>query len=131
MEHFAVTSVITLILPLPPSTNSLWIQAGRKRVISPDYRAWRLIAGSKLEQQLASEVARARPMVGPPLGVDIALPLKMRGDIDNRVKPILDLLVHHDVMADDQHVHALSVARKVVHKSCAVVTVRTVEVVKP
>lgn len=121
-----MTRTITLILPLPPSANSLFIQCGRKRVLSSDYRAWRLIAGTQLVQQMPAG-ARQRPAVAGPVSVDIALPLKMRGDIDNRIKPLLDLLVEHDVMPDDHHVHALSVARKVVERQSAVVTVRTVE----
>lgn len=118
-------SPMTLVLRLPPSANALWLMRGRKRVMAPAYREWRALAGAQLEAQMPTQ-ARARPMIQAPLGVDIGLPLKLRGDIDNRIKPLLDLLVTHDVMDDDRHVAQLFVARRVVDPGTAIVTVRTV-----
>ena len=92
---------ITLTLPFPPSVNNLFINAGRKRVRSPRYRAWAEEAGFLLNTQ------HARPVPGPVKliyefqeGQD-----KRRRDVGNLEKPVTDLLVTHGVIeADDGRV---------------------------
>jgi crossover junction endodeoxyribonuclease RusA len=89
---------ITLTLPFPPTTNHLFINAGRKRVRSPKYRAWAEEAGWQLNAQ------KARLVPGP-----VALHYefqegqdKRKRDIGNLEKGLTDLLVTHGVIeADD------------------------------
>lgn len=119
------TPPITFILTLPPTANQLWIQRGRKRIITPEYRTWRLVAGGQIKLQLSPLKTTNR--IAAPIGVDIGVPIKMRGDIDNRIKPLLDLLVEHAIMDDDRHVHQILIARRVVENNTAVVTVRQLE----
>lgn len=103
-----------LTLPLPPSTNNLFATVWRKskktgkrvplRIAAKKYAAWKDAAGWTLKTQ-------ERWRLGGPVNVAIYLPLKMAGDIDNRVKAILDLLVKFDWIDDDKNVRSLSVAR--------------------
>lgn len=99
-------------LPLPPSTNNLfatvWRKKGTKRIMkrirSKEYTDWRDAAGWTLKTQEFWHIGGA-------VNVAIYLPTKMAGDIDNRVKAVLDLLVTFGRIDDDKNVRSLSVAR--------------------
>lgn len=96
-------------LPVPPSVNSLYgnsphgrrANAGRGRFKTRRYKSWIDEAGWELLRQ------RPSPLIGP-YAVRISLP-KIRGDADNRIKPVLDLLVAHKLTADDRHCQMVSV----------------------
>lgn len=106
-----------IALPMPPSVNALFVQSRmgsrRGRAPSPQYVKWEREAGQALERQPWPECA-------PPYAVTIAVNIDRRGDIDNRVKPILDLLVKHGVIAGDQWVDALFVRRDRTVAGCTV-----------
>lgn len=110
-------------LPLPPSTNGLFVNGwvGKKgakklrRIPSKPYKAWREVAGWALKSQ-------DHWHIGGAVNVAIYLPAKMQGDVDNRIKAVLDLLVKYDRIDDDRNVRSLSVARseKVALEECQV-----------
>ena len=88
-----------LELPIPPTTNHLFITVRGRRIVSPDYTVWRTEAGKKLQGQSPAHI------VGP-----VHLKLTIHGgkgfpvnrDLDNCFKAVLDLLVTHNVVeADD------------------------------
>ena len=107
--------MIELRLPLPPSTNNLYITRGKKRVISPKYRAWRDDAGWALIEQ------KPKPVIGDfDLWLYVEWPDKRRRDIDNSVKACLDLLVSHKLVDDDSRCQALHVYRSIQGKECVV-----------
>ena len=84
-----------LTLPFPPSVNSMFRNVnGRGRVKSAEYKAWLVEAGVMLKQQ------KPRPPNGR-VRITVDLDDKRRGDADNRIKPIIDLLVAHGVIPDD------------------------------
>lgn len=89
--------MIALALPLPPSTNALWRsrKASSKPHLSSEYQAWKQEAGWIVQ---ASQVDR----ISGEYDVHIFVPKGMPGDIDNRVKAILDLCKEH-VTDDDKH----------------------------
>jgi crossover junction endodeoxyribonuclease RusA len=94
-------------LPMPPSTNNLFVNVPKRgRVPSGRYRQWKTAAGLMLNVQ------RPHRVIGS-VRVLIYVPEKTRGDIDNRVKAVLDLLVAHGVIEDDKHVHSLTIARDI------------------
>lgn len=97
-----------IVLSLPPSVNALFVQtrmgSKRGRAPSPQYVAWKKQAGAELQSQ-------PWPDCAPPYAITIAVNIDRRGDIDNRVKPVLDLLVKHGVITGDQWVDALFVRR--------------------
>lgn len=90
-------------LPFPPSTNNLFINAGRKRVLSPEYRAWKTQAAWELKAQ------KVKKFEGRAL-IHIDLDDTRRGDADNRAKAVLDALVDAEVLAGDSKKHVRRVS---------------------
>lgn len=82
---------------LPPSVNNLFRNAGKKRVPTKEYTAWKQAAGWELVSQRPAKIEGAysfRLLVrGHPGG---------RSDLSNRIKAIEDLLVSHGVVTDDR-----------------------------
>lgn len=91
--------MIDVLLPWPPSSNNLFANArkGRGRYPTKRYAEWHDEAARALTLQ------RARPISGP-VTVTILLnsPTKRPYDLDNRVKPILDLLTSLSLIDDDR-----------------------------
>jgi crossover junction endodeoxyribonuclease RusA len=101
--------VCRLLLPIPPSTNNLFTnkRAGG-RVKSAKYKAWMDAAGWEIKLQRP-------PTLHPPLRtclrVLIEAPLGQNRDLDNALKPLLDVLVKMGVIADDSLVDDLRIVR--------------------
>jgi len=87
---------VRLALPWPPSTNNLFVNVGNKRVPSRDYTAWRKEAGWTLQAQRPPKFKGAVT-----IGIELCPAHSRRYDLDNRSKALLDLLVTHNVIADD------------------------------
>ena len=87
----------TFSLPLPPSFNNLYANAGRKgRVITPGYRDWIVEAGWEFK------LARVEPVKGPyRLEIVIGRQGRRQTDLANREKAISDLMVKHRLVEDD------------------------------
>ncbi|WP_244573352.1 RusA family crossover junction endodeoxyribonuclease [Methylorubrum populi] len=91
-----IVPLVEIRFPLPPSTNSLFANVvGRGRIKTPAYRRWR--------NNAVLAICTARPVPGRMAGpCDVAIYLPpFRGDIDNRVKPCLDVAVAAGIIADD------------------------------
>lgn len=84
-------------IPVPPSTNKLFVTRKGRRFKSPEYRAW-LRAAVPMLRQLASPD-------WSPFGVRLTLfddgALSPHRDIDNIIKPVLDCLVKAGVIRND------------------------------
>jgi len=88
--------LITLTLPWPVSTNNLFMNAGKRRVITKAYAAWRTLAGKALDDQ------RPTPLTGPfSMALTLFRPDRIRRDCTNFIKAPEDLLVAHGVVTDD------------------------------
>jgi Holliday junction resolvase RusA-like endonuclease len=92
---------IIIDLPTPPSVNRIWRanRAGPNKVsISPEYKVWK-----KHADGMALSMAQFRGLktiVGP---FEAKIVLKrIRGDLDNRSKGVLDWLQSRGVIADDK-----------------------------
>lgn len=90
---------VTLTMPMPPSTNNLFVNRGRKRARSSKYDLWVTAAGWELKRQRASHVA------GP---VSLAFEFEegidnRKRDISNLIKAPEDLLVRHGVITADDN----------------------------
>lgn len=90
---------VTVTIPMPPSTNNLFIGTAKGRVRSPKYREWADAAGWELKRQrplkTAGKVSLKLEIEEPTSG--------RRQDLDNRAKSTLDLLVAHGLIeSDDQ-----------------------------
>ncbi len=87
---------VEIRFPLPPTANSLFANVvGRGRVKTARYRRWR----NNAVLMICSTKPTPGRMAGP-CNVAIYLP-PFRGDIDNRVKPCLDVAVAAGIIADD------------------------------
>jgi Holliday junction resolvase RusA-like endonuclease len=99
VERRAITanSVIVLDLPMPPGVNHLYPTVGNKRIRSSEYDEWTQRAGWELQIQ------RPGCAVGP---VEITVTLNdapRKYDPDGKLKALLDLIVSHGIIADDNH----------------------------
>lgn len=89
---------VRLSLSWPPSVNNLFLnRQGRGRIRSPEYRAWAeeagWIIGTTKQPKLKGRVQ---------VSIAYRAPDRRKRDIDNLLKPILDLLVTHQIIeADD------------------------------
>ncbi len=90
--------MIQFDLPIPPSTNALFFnvpkEQGGGRAKTKRYLDWITLARSDLRKQ------KARPVFGQ-FAVRIEVSEKSRIDLGNHEKPIVDLLVFHGVLEDD------------------------------
>lgn len=86
----------TLWLPWPPTANTMFGLKGHHRFVSKSYAKWKDEASAHILMQ------RSLVMDGC-VAITIALtpPDKRRRDIDNHVKPVLDILVTHKIIEDD------------------------------
>lgn len=97
----------TVDLPVPPPANNAFLNVrGRGRVLSPKYRAWRQEAVVSIFAQVPAALR-----IGGPVVVYIALPIKMRGDVDGRIKGLLDALVDSRRIDDDRHVISVTASK--------------------
>jgi Holliday junction resolvase RusA-like endonuclease len=90
---------------LPPSVNHAYshTRTGVRR--SDAYRTWLQGEGHSVNRQLAGQTKFDGP-------VFITLAMKRprsNADLDNRIKPIFDLLQAHGIISNDKHVHGLHV----------------------
>lgn len=88
---------ITAVLPLPPSTNNLFLSVGRRRVRTREYREWAAVAAGLL--------AGMSPVTAERFAVVITVVggrgLNPARDLDNFAKPTLDALVAAGVLRGD------------------------------
>ena len=87
----------TVYLPYPPTANNLF-PSGKsgKRFISPEYKAWKQLAGYTLNTQ------HPKPVPGKvAVAYEFRKPDKRRRDCFNLEKAVTDLLVDAGVIGDD------------------------------
>lgn len=91
--------MVVIIIPMAPSVNGLYSGKSR-RYKSDGYKAWLLEAGHAINRQNVPHV-EGRVSVF----LEITEPKTKRAtDLDNRCKPLLDILVKHGIIeGDSQH----------------------------
>lgn len=88
--------MITVELPFPPSVHTLY-RGGRWRGDpSPEYKAWRDLAGYQLNRQHAPAFPGCVRVF-----VRLVAPDRRERDTDNYAKAVLDLLTAHGVIKGD------------------------------
>jgi Holliday junction resolvase RusA-like endonuclease len=87
---------------LPPSANRLWRYKGKGEAYrSEDYMTWLNGEGWNLKAQQPGQ-----PKFDGPVYVVIAMKRpRANADLDNRLKPIGDLLQHIGAISNDKHIH--------------------------
>jgi|SRR6185437_16228500 len=107
-------------IPVAPSVNELYYNApGKGRRKTERYRGWFVVARNAMRYE--GNKARTWPTIAGPAAVEIIC--NPRGDIDNRLKGTLDLLVDMSVIKDDSLFHDVRITRGGSAKE-AIVTVR-------
>jgi Holliday junction resolvase RusA-like endonuclease len=112
-----------LELPLPPSLNACYRNvAGKGRVRTGALRNWR--------NDAQGHFLLAKKDIEPVSGLyklTVRIPQAMRGDGDNRLKPIADLLVDLKLTPDDRHCQEFHVIRSPdVREHCCQIEVEAV-----
>ncbi len=94
-------TIVIRTLRLPPSVNSAWLNVrGRGRIKAPAYRLWET---ESLKAIAKLQLPHLHPEAGVIIHLELRVPISDRTS-DNRIKPILDLLVTSGLIADDRHV---------------------------
>lgn len=99
--------MIDIVLPWPPSVNMIWRRGQGHTYRHPKYVAWITEAGWVVKS------TRPKPeMVVGPFSATITLipPKGFRGDIDNRVKVLLDLAQKLRLIENDRLCQRLDVS---------------------
>lgn len=108
MVALSTENDFVLDLPYPPSINRIWRSNprastnGKQVYIAPAYRDWKNQASLALLQKRGWMMRRIKG----PFSVDLALcPPKghPRGDLDNRIKAVLDFLQNATVIENDRN----------------------------
>ena len=102
-----MTGPYSIILDAPPSTNNLYLSAGRKRVKTVEYRRW--IKAS--EEEFWVQGCYNHMPEKTPLWVQILACVGYKRDLDNLLKPLMDILQRSNAIADDRYVDRLSIER--------------------
>lgn len=88
---------MTYDLPVPPTTNGLYKNVGRRRAKTEAYKDWERDAGLMLRRQgVVAFVGRAELLIEIDETASTA-----NADISNRIKAVEDLLVNHGVLRND------------------------------
>jgi len=94
---------VTIDLPFPPSVNRLWRSTkSGKHYRSPRYQTWFQAAGIEINRQRPGKVLGQFSVL-----LQLGRPDRRGRDLDNLMKPVLDILEHYGVIENDnlaQHV---------------------------
>ncbi len=92
--------VICYVLSVPTSTNRLFTGTGKGKRKTADYTDWIATAGGEILAQRPKMPIKALP--SGPYAVTVEIPETDPGDIDNRMKAVLNLLVRMQITPDDR-----------------------------
>lgn len=111
MSAATLPVAFTVTLPLPPSTNNAYRNAGLGRALTAEARAWKQSAAWLVHVDYRDQ---GKPALSPPLTLSLFLylPSERRADISNRIKLVEDVLCAA-LGVDDHHVHELHCFRAV------------------
>lgn len=99
----AISTLFAATIPVPPSVNALWATVGKRRVRTAAYRDWSMTAGRSMRSQWGG----GRETIAHPVLIVMACERQTRSaDIDNRLKPVGDLLESVGVLANDRLITA-------------------------
>lgn len=116
---------LTLDIPWPPTANLIWRTTRNVTYLSKTYKDFLRSAAGAILCQKPRDL-----FLTEPVSVEIILhpPRKFRFDIDNRIKPVLDVLTRAGVWKDDSLVDKITVRRAEIKKNgLAVVYIRAID----
>lgn len=106
VERCGKIDKIVLTLPVPPTTNNLYVtrKDGRGRARTSQYAAW------QKEAQMLIMLSGCPREGWRHVRVEVRVPINYKRDIDN-IKPILDVLSAMNIVEDDRWVDELEIRR--------------------
>lgn len=100
-------AAMTLDLPMPISTNDLWMPVRRGQtaamIRTSQYKNWLVEAGLFLNRQAKNRI------IGP-YALSLYVSRKSRADLGNAEKAVSDLLQTHGVIENDRHAQRIEMA---------------------
>ncbi len=115
MKEFACT------LPWPPSVNTYYTVWKGRKILSKK--------GKQFKKDCAEHIRpQSEPMTGNLwVGVVVSFPDNRKRDLDNLLKPILDVLDDYNVYVDDSQIWDLRIKRINAGKGEVIVTVKEIQ----
>lgn len=111
-------------VPMPPSLNNVFLNVpGKGRVRSKAYRSWAEEAGWMVKAKRNGLLTGEMNVL-----IDICPPNRRSFDLDNRMKPLLDLLVSCGIIEDDSNkfIKALTI-REVAEGPACTITIEAMQ----
>lgn len=106
-DGYAPLRRLTFRVPVPPSANNLYANmpfgGGRRK--TGEYRAWLNAAGWEMRAQ------HVLPLPAGNYALRIRAPINRRRDLDNTLKPVLDLIVELGLIRDDNLIDKIIIER--------------------
>lgn len=93
---------IEFSIPYPPSANRIWRQGQGRVHKSKEYQDWLALAAWEIRAQLGPKKVITEPFK---LTIRVNRPDRRKRDLDNLLKPILDLLGHYGLIENDSLCH--------------------------
>jgi Holliday junction resolvase RusA-like endonuclease len=119
-QPFRPEPAIVLDLPCPPSVNRIWQhnKRGSKRVSrSPEYTTW---LGQADRHSILTKQLRGVKMIRGRFEIEIII-ARTAGDLDNRIKGVLDWCQSRHVIENDKHCEKITVEWGEAPRGCKVI----------
>jgi crossover junction endodeoxyribonuclease RusA len=104
--------MVQVYLDWPPTVNNFHTVAKGRKVTSAKGRAWKDEQLIQMRMQKIPHQDHGRVAIS----IQAAPPDRRRRDLDNLLKPILDVLVEYGAIPDDSHIDELHIRRVSVQK---------------
>ena len=98
---------VIIHFPKPPSANRMFLRQMTRRGhrdLTPEYKAWRDEAGWILKMQIVGLVT-----ITTRFNIVVEIPRSSRVDLDNNLKPILDLAQNMGVISNDRNCAGITI----------------------
>ena len=105
----STSNSLTIEIPaIPPSVNHYWAARGKRRFLTKRAKEWKRLVRNEIRRQLPKH----KPLTKR-VAVKVTLCVRCRrGDVDNRLKAILDAF-NGLVWVDDRQVDFLAIERRI------------------
>lgn len=94
--------MVEFSVPYPPSVNRIWRQGKGRVHKAKEYTDWIALAAWEIRAQLGPKKVITQPFK---LELRVNRPDKRKRDLDNLLKPILDLIAHYGLIENDSLCH--------------------------
>jgi crossover junction endodeoxyribonuclease RusA len=95
-------SIIEFSIPYPPSANRIWRQGHGRVHKSKEYQDWLALSAWEIRAQIGPKQVITEPFK---LELRVNRPDKRKRDLDNLLKPVLDLIGHYGLIENDSLCH--------------------------